>query len=331
VAKKGRTKERGTDRLVRYFTEGIKNRPIADTVGMEVETSFVRMEEMPGSNGNGYFLPKRPRPITIDQSQEIFRRFIKEYFWWKITKTKGELITEISDDEGNKLLYELGRQNIEISSSPQSLSEVADYMDNLHGKLIHGAVGWAKPDGMNLEFNREPILDTDEELLVIPDERDATWLELDGRPALEILARTSAVQFTISVPPWSAIECLNRLGEKIGSFLKDYPQEEYWRRYIKESKANYHPLRYGGPLFFDSIEDYCRKLIKHDVVVGSKLVPYNQVKDLDIPLYLRSIWWYFRLRRYGNTLCIEVRPFGNWGIVEFQDQLDFVMSILPKA
>ena len=157
-----------------------------------------------------------------------------------------------------------------------------------------------------------PILNTDENLLVIPDQRDAIWLELDGREALELLARISAVQFTISVSLNSAIPCLNMLGEGVGKFLKNYPQEECWRRYIKESKANYHAMRYGGPLFFDGIEDYCEKLTKHDVVVGQKLVPYNQARDLDIPLYLRSIWWYFRLRRYHNELCIEVRPLGRW-------------------
>ena len=179
--------------------------------------------------------------------------------------------------------------------------------------------------------NLKPILEASEELLIIPDERDATWLELDGRGALELLARTSAVQFTISVPFSEAVGYLNKLGENIGKFLKDYPQEENWRRYIKESKASYHAMRYGGPLFFKNIEDYCVQLAKHDVVVGTKLIPLGQVTNLDIPLYLRSIWWHFRLRRYGNTLCVEVRPLPRSNSRKFQDQFDFVMSILdPK-
>jgi hypothetical protein len=315
-------------KLARYFTEGIENRPLGNSIGVEVETSFVRMENMP--RGSGYwYVPEHPKPITIEQSQELFKKFLEKNFWWKVAKRRGGLIVEISDDEGNKLLYELGRQNIEISAAPKSLSKVIDNVKNLESKLLEFTSGFGRLDSLHIIPNNGPIVVTDENLLVIPDERDAVWLELDGRPALELLARISAVQFTISVPVWGAIECLNRLGENIGLFLRDYPQEEYWRRYIKDSKANYHPMRYGGPLFFDSIEDYCQKLIKHDVVVGPKLVPYDKVQDIDIPLYLRSIWWYFRLRRYGNTLCIEVRPFAR-DRKSFQEKLDLVMSILPR-
>ncbi len=307
------------ERLVRYFTEGIEGNPIGDTIGMEVETSFIDI--------------KTSKPITVEQSQQLFINFCHRYEnnWcaWKVTQRKGNLITEISDG-GDRFLYELGRQNIELSTASYpgsgptltAISAAESLMKNM--VMIAAEIG--------IVPNLKPILETNEELLVIPDERDATWLELDGRPALELLARTSAVQFTISVPLSRAIECLNRLGERTGSFLKGYPQEENWRRYIKESKANYHALRYGGPLFFDSIKDYCKQLIKHDVVVGPNLLSYYQVQDLDIPLYLRSIWWYFRLRRYGNTLCIEVRPLPRRSHIKFQEQFDFVMGILsPKT
>ena len=236
-------------------------------------------------------------------------------------------MTEISDG-ANRMSYELGRQNIELSTVP----DISGFVAVSRAKRLVDDLAFAGSFSGNKSCcmweNQGPIVNTDEDLLIIPDERDAVWLELDGRPALELLARTSAVQFTISVPAKSVIECLNKLGEKIGSFLKDYPQEEYWRRYLKESKANYHPMRYGGPLFFNSIEDYCQKLIMHDAVVGPRLVPYDQVKDLDISLYLRSIWWYFRLRRYGNTLCIEVRPLPRRDSRKFQEQFDFVMSVL---
>ncbi|MBI2064768.1 MAG: hypothetical protein HYT62_01800 [Candidatus Yanofskybacteria bacterium] len=304
------------ERLVRYFTEGIENRPIANTIGVEVETSFMMEHE----NGS---------PITVAQSQLLIERFrrVKD---WRITKTKGNLIAEISDG-ANKLSYELGRQNLELSIAPDTNSAVAvSRAMKLADELGSVASYVSDPDARFLWEVSEPIIHTNEDLLMIPDERDATWLELDGRPALELLARTSAVQFTISVSLKDAIECLNRLGEKIGSFLKDYPQEENWRRYIKESKADYHAMRYGGPLFFDSIEDYCKKLIKHNVVVGPELVPYNQVRDLDIPLYLRSIWWYFRLRRYENTLCIEVRPLPRRDSRKFKEQFDFVMNIMQS-
>ncbi len=293
-------------RLIRYFTEGIENRPIANTIGVEVETSFIDMSG---------------QPITIEQSQKLLISMCNKY-GWLAGKIKDDMLTSIFDRNGNKILYELGRQNIELSTVAGKRENV---LENTTGilKILYKA---ATEVGAFPYFH--PILNTDENLLVIPDQRDAIWLELDGREALELLARTSAVQFTISVPLSEAVECLNKLGDNIGPFLKRYPQEEHWRRYIKDSKANYHPMRYGGSLFFDSIEDYCDKLVKHNVVVGPQLVPYNQVTNLDIPLYLRSIWWYFRLRRYDKVLCVEIRPLARLHDEVIKRQLDFVLSIL---
>lgn len=173
-----------------------------------------------------------------------------------------------------------------------------------------------------------PVLESNEDLLVIPDERDAIWLELDGRSALAPLARTSSVQFTVSVAPPEAIGILNRLGQQIDTFLTDYPQEVVWRRYIAESSAGYRSDRYGGPLTFSSLENYCLSLSKHDVVQGARLVPFPDVDQLDVPLFLRSIWWYFRLKRYGNALCVEVRPMPRRTDDQFLCQLEKVLQIV---
>jgi len=294
------------ERLVRYFTEGIVDKPLASSVGIEVETSFVDV---------------KGQPVTLEQSQKLLISMCNNHGWFA-GKVKGDLLTSIFDRNGNRILYELGRQNIELSTAPGEIRNVVENTEQALDELYLVAA----ETGAFPSF--QPILKTDENLLVIPDERDAIWLKLDGREALELLARTSAVQFTVSVPLSKAVECLNKLGDNIGSFLKRYPQEEYWRRYIKDSKADYHPMRYGGPLFFDSIEDYCEKLVKHDVVVGPKLVPLSQVKDLDLPLYLRSVWWYFRLRCYGRVLCVEIRPLARLQDEILKKQLDFVLSIL---
>jgi len=294
------------ERLIRYFTEGIENKPVANTVGVEVETSFVDIDN---------------RPITLEQSQKLLISMCNEC-GWLAGKVKGNLLTSIFDGGGNRILYELGRQNIELSTAA---GEVENVVENTEQALRELYLTAAKV-GAFPSFR--PIVKTSENLLVIPDRRDAIWLELDGREALELLAKTSAVQFTISVPLSKAVECLNNLGNNIGPLLKLYPQEENWREYIKKSKANYHAMRYGGPLFFDSIKDYCEKLVKHDVVVGPKLVPYHQVTDLDIPLYLRSIWWYFRLRRYYGVLCVEIRPLARLRDEILKKQLNFVLSIM---
>ena len=101
-----------------------------------------------------------------------------------------------------------------------------------------------------------------------------------------------------------------------------------WRAYIAESKANYRSDRYGGPLQFESILDYCMRLSKHDVVQGATLVPFDAVGEIDIPLYLRSIWWYFRLKRYGKALCVEVRPLPRRADELLQSQLEKVFDLM---
>ncbi|MBI5732783.1 hypothetical protein HY967_02360 [Candidatus Jorgensenbacteria bacterium] len=293
-------------KLLRYFMAGAKSCEIGKSVGMEVETQFVTR--------NG-------APIDLETSQRIIREFMMR-FGWSVKSTKGDLITEAVSQEGDKLLYELGRHNLEFSSCVCTASSVVSHMRTLLDGLYRVASEfYAYPF-----FG--PVLETDENLLVIPDERDAAWLTLDGKEPLNLLARTSSVQFTVSVKPRQAIDCINKLGESISRFLVDYPQEALWRRYILESKAGYNPLRYGGPMKFDSIEDYCEKLASHDVVQGSRLVPYSEVKDLNIPLFLRSVWWYFRLRRYGSDLCIEVRTLSRKNDELFNKQLQMVLDIL---
>jgi hypothetical protein len=239
-----------------------------------------------------------------------------------MTARKNGMITSLMDDDGNQIFYELGRHNIELSTRPtRPENVVATVYDRL--EQIYCA---AKTAGCEPFF--EPILQTDEDLLVIPDERDATWLELDGREALVCLARTSSVQFTFSVSHNDAIPILNRLGWRIEQFLQDYPQDEIWKGYIAGSKAGYQSDRYGGPLLFDELKDYCICLAQHSVVSGPCLTPYSDVDNLNIPLFLRSIWWYFRLKRYNNDLCIEVRPMPRRSDGHIRRQFETVLNVI---
>jgi hypothetical protein len=68
------------------------------------------------------------------------------------------------------------------------------------------------------------------------------------------------------------------------------------------------------------------------VIRGTTLVPFAEVKEGMTPegltLFLRSIWWYFRLRRYGPQLCVEVRPLPRLSDHDLQNQLDFVLAIM---
>lgn len=292
-------------KLNEFFTDGIVSRTL-QTVGAEIETQFV------DKNGSA---------IQTQVSQAILINLV-ENCGWTIDSRKGNLITCIIDKNGNKMFYELGRHNIEVATGASTTDRVLGITNGCLDQLYKSAsIAGAEP-------YLAPILETKEDLLVIPDERDAIWLQLDGRDALAPLACTSSTQFTFSVSLHDAISILNKFGGHIDSFMLDYPQDAIWKRYIKDSSAGYLPNRYGGPLKFESINDYCLKLAQHDVVRDGRLVPFSSVNDLDVSLYVRSIWWHFRLKRYGNDLCIEVRPMARRVDEQFKDLLEKVLQII---
>lgn len=305
------------DKLLHYFTDGL-NSSSNDSIGIEVETSFIEKYTR--------------RPITRETSQLILASLCKGN--WRCATRRGDIISAITNESGDIISYDLGRQNIELSAAPSDMENVIPEAKKCLAELYaaaeqHGSVPFFGP-----------VLPTDEDLLVIPDERDATWIRVDGRGPLNLLAKTSAVQFTIEVTPAKAIEILNRLGYFIYEFLgctaamnqgeypSLYPQEINWRRYISESAAGYDPLRYGGPLQFKDLEDYCIQLSRHQVVTDNRLVPCTEESLRDISLFLRSIWWYFRLRRYGNRLCIEVRPNARGQDQEMEHRLALIRHLV---
>lgn len=291
-------------RLLNYFTDDITSRTL-ETIGAEVETQFV-------NEGN--------EPISTETSQQMLVQLARN--GWEITDRKGSLITALTDRENNKIFYELGRHNIEVATAISTPAKVVGIVRQCLDQIYEaGSAVGAKPF-----FS--PILDGNEDLLVIPDERDATWLQLDGRSALAPLARTSSVQFTVSVSLADAINILNRLGQKIDLFMKDFPQDQVWKRYIADSAAGYRSDRYGGPLIFESLDDYCQALSRNSIVQGARLIPFAEIPDLNIPLFLRSIWWHFRLKRYGDSLCIEVRPMARRMDDQIEKQLEKTLGVI---
>lgn len=256
-----------------YFTRGTDKTKTGSMVGMEVETDFVF------ENG---------KPIT--------------------TEVAGKLLQETKlRPTGVRQSLELGRQKIEIAISPQpnpalALEAMQEGLDWLYRQ--------AAQFGARPLF--EPEIHSDDELLWVQEERDAIWVNLDGREALEQLCRCSSVQFTVDVHPENAIAILNRLHAARLQEVDYAPNHRRWLNYINLSRANYRPDRYGGPEWFSDLDDYVAKLEIHEVVMhkGQPICGQaSQVPDLDIDLYLRSIWWHYRLRRYGGSLAVEIRPF----------------------
>lgn len=291
-------------KLVNYFTAGIILETL-ETIGAEIETQFVN---------------ERGEAISIVQSQEMLQALIK--MGWQQTGCKGNLVTSLTDQHGSSFFYELGRHNIELATAPSKPEKV------IRGTKAYLTELYEAAESVGAFPYFSPILESNEDLLVIPDTRDAVWLELDGKENLMLLAQTSSVQFTFSVSIKDAIPILNKLGEQIEQFLTYFPQDKLWKEYITQSHAGYLPQRYGGPLHFTSIEEYCKKLTEHDVVQGTELVPHNKIEELNTSLFIRSVWWHFRLKRYENALCIEVRPTGRYTDEHLEPQLEKTLSII---
>ncbi len=292
-------------KLVDYFSSGISSRTL-ETVGMEIETQFV---------------DEGGRAIQPQVTQTILELLLKN--GWDVCGRRNGVITTITDERGNKIFweFEMGRHHLEIATAVSTPTCVLDLAEECLTRLYNAAYEFgAMP-------HCAPILKGAEDLLITPVGRDTAWIDLDGRDVLAPLARTSSVHFTISVAAQEAVAILNRFGEHTASFLADYPQDAMWRRYIADSSAKYLPDRYGGPLLFESLNDYCQKIVRHDIVQGIRLVPYAQVDGLDIPSYTRSIWWYFRLRRYENDLCVEIRPVARRSDEQLSSQLERILEI----
>jgi hypothetical protein len=257
-----------------YFTNGTRGTQTGAKVGIEVETDFVTEsgEAIPVCVTKQILASSDGRPLACEPQK-----------------------------------LELGRQKIELAILPQTTAELAieaarESLQWLYARArMFGAYPFFAPE-----------LSSSNDLLLVQEERDEVWVQLDGRQALEELCHCSSVQFTVDVNPDDAIGIINRLWAR-GLHEYDYaPNNRRWQAYIAKSLANYRPNRYAGPAGFNDLTDYVAQLCQHTLVMhnGSpcRQLP-QEVIGLDSELYLRSIWWHYRLRRYSNTLALEMRPF----------------------
>lgn len=278
------------NRILQYFTQRTEMTRSGGQIGLEIETDFLLPDGRP-----------------IDEA--ISARLLAS-----------------APPTGSSLKLELGRQKLELNVGPKkSFSEL--------WKVTQSSLDWlygqARRYGAAPYFG--PEIDWPEDLLFIQEERDELWAGIDGRPALEELCRCSAVQFTVDVNPADAIDWINRLHvERIHQV--DYAaNHRRMSTYITESKAAYKPDRYGGPQGFESLQHYVWELTQHEVVMHRGVPcwsPVDGVSDLDIDLYLRSVWWHYRLRRYGSKLALEIRPFSRRNDADIPRQWELVRQAL---
>jgi hypothetical protein len=261
--------------LLGHFTNGTRGTKTGERIGCEIETDFVDIAS----------------EAPIDQ-------FVSR------------AILACSDGRPDycRHMPELGRQKIELAIKP------ARTFEELRERA-HVSLGWLY--GVAAHYGARPLLAPEIQwpgslLDESTDPRNQVWVQLDGRPALEQLCRCSSVQFTVDVNPGDAISVINALWEARLHELDYEPNHRRWLRYIKNSQARYISSRYAGPNGFDELADYVAHLVQHKVVMHDRQptrISVDDLPDLDAELFLRSVWWHYRLRRHYDTLAIEVRPF----------------------
>lgn len=273
-----------SDRILRWFCEGTQHTETASRIGVEIETDFVDQTGRPGTASAA---------LSILATLEGRPPFCS-----------------------HKL--ELGRQKIEVAVSPQRSPEVL--LERAHDAL-EWLYGVAARHGVYPRF--DPDFASDEELLLITNDRDERWAHLDGPLALEELCRCSSVQFTLDVNPNDAIARINSLWRSRLHEVDYETNVARWGKYLRASRAHHPPSRFAGPSGFSDLEEYSRILGEYPVLMqgeGASSAKPNDVDELDIDLFLRSVWWHHRLRRFGNTLALEVRPLSRRSDVELVEQ-----------
>ncbi len=243
--------------LLDYFTHGTEATKTGAKIGCEIETDFVTEEGIPIDAG----------------------------------VTKILLNTTTNRPSWCQQKLELGRQKIELAISSQVSTKLL--LEKAYTAL-EWLYGLARLNGAFPRF--EPDITYKNDLLLIVEQRDAIWVELDGQKSLEQLCRCSSVQFTIDVNPADAIDMINSLWLAKLHELDYASNDGRWKAYIKQSTTDYLTDRYGGPEGFENLNHYVTELQRHVVVTHKGQLchlPIIRVENPDIELFLRSVWWQY--------------------------------------
>jgi len=151
--------------------------------------------------------------------------------------------------------------------------------------------------------------------LIMPDKRDEIWLELDGQ-ALYGLGHIASIHFNIDLV--SVEEGMRFISRLMPLFEKQgWPPQSnsgVWNGYLRESRAKYQEGRYGPPP--TDFCKYCSRLASYAVVMNSingrleiakPRLPFANCSNPNIDMFLRSVWWWMRLRVRGGKLVLEIR------------------------
>lgn len=284
------------ERLAAYF-QGAKVCGRDRKLGIETETLFVDAQY---------------QPISYLISQGMMQ-YLRDILGWHMAAQKNGVIVRL-EKTGFAISYELGWNNFELTTPAYDLAEdVFREHDQMLKELY-----WAGE-----RYAAQPLVGSAQgswdhhfsDTLMIPDQRDKIWLKLDGE-ALFGLGHIAAVHFNLDLKSISEgmawIRKLNYFFVEVG--WPPLHNLSVWQKYIKESLASYNEHRYGPAP--DDFEEYCHILSSFAVVmerqggdlqIANPPLPFCRRQNPDIDLFLRSVWWYPRLRVRSGNLVLEIR------------------------
>lgn len=279
-------------------------------IGLEVETLFVDRDSK--------------QPISADQSRQIFEELASSQ--WSVAERKNGVLTRVEKPLGSRgmsaaLYFELGRNNLEVIFPVRPARDICPNNQETVNELLSCTLealrdvreAAARQKSIPVDGHYDGHADAD--TLIIPDERDRVWTILDGE-VLCVLGHIASVHINIDAcsidEAMAWIAKLNALYRRM-SWPAPW-QIELWGRYIRESLARYEPGRFGPPP--ETYETYLESLAGHKVVMNTadgrpqlveKPLRFSESKEVDTDLFLRSVWWWSRLRVRNGMLVLEVR------------------------
>jgi hypothetical protein len=267
-------------------------------IGLEVETLFC---------------DRGSAPITKDQSQVMMNQLVA--CGWTIAESKQGMTTKLVKSLPGRgdffVFYELGWNNVEVVTPTYSICDRAGLLQDVRGDILPEVyeVSPCGPLGDYCDFSEN------EDTLMLPDQRDQIWLKLDG-DVLPVLGHIASVHINIDLCSIAEGFEFMRLTNQMYRQM-DWPPKvvaDIWSRYIGESLADYEVGRYGLPP--GNFEDYISRLSGYKVfmnTLGGQLSvlsdpkPFCDTSDVDLDMFLRSVWWWNRLRVRNGQLVLEIR------------------------
>jgi hypothetical protein len=227
-------------RLREHFASSVMFKRRFRQVGLEIESLIV--------DRAGY-------PISLSVSKKIMEILAMEFGWHTAAVTPMGHITAVQSHLGT-FKYDSGWNLFELNTAPVLVSEIAEL--------------WKSVERANLDLRKAAdvcgaivlqshIDKSTEDTLLLADERDRLFAQMDGEALIE-LAHIASVHLNVEcASPTEAFQWINALEHL---YAKEcWPRQESekaWRRFLVGSHARYEPDRFGQPP--KHFEDYCHRL-----------------------------------------------------------------------